>query len=107
MFLTRRLRENGSAPKAKARRPGFPPRVEGLEDRAVPADVGDTLAVALPTALGPAAGTYTMPSQSVGDGHFGALDVDLYRIDATAGQVLKATTAAPGGNGNNTADTLL
>jgi hypothetical protein len=82
------------------------PRVERLEQRLVP-DAGDTLAVALQTGLGPAAGSYTMPSEYLGDGRFRALDVDLYRLDARAGQMLKATTSAPAGNGNNTADTIL
>jgi hypothetical protein len=81
------------------------PWLESLEDRTV-LDVGDSLGSALLTGLGPAAGTYTMPSEFMGDGRFKTLDVDLYRFDAQAGQALKATTSAPSGT-NNTADTIL
>lgn len=105
MFLSRWLKPTTKPCTNKDRR-RFRPTVEGMEVRVNPADVGDTLGAALATGLGPTAGTYTMPNQDIGDGRFGALDVDLYRVDARAGQVIRATTSAPG-NANNTANTLL
>jgi hypothetical protein len=73
-----------------------------LEDRITP-DAGDTLQHALNTHLGPDVGMYAMPSEHLGDGNFGALDVDLYTFKARAGEVLTATTApALGGTSVNT-----
>lgn len=57
---------------------------------------GDTLAAAAPTGLGPADGTFTAAAK-VGDNFFERKDVDLYRIDAAAGQVLTTQTAQPAG----------
>src|SRR5262249_50958286 len=59
--------------------------------------VGDTIATALDTRLGPNAGTYTMPTTRIGDGLFVSRDVDLYQFRVQAGQVLTATTSLPAG----------
>src|SRR5262249_39237105 len=67
-------------------------RVEGLEERVV-LDVGDTLATAELTGLGPGPGNYSMYVESLGDGAFGARDVDLYRFQANAGTILLARTS--------------
>src|SRR5439155_10713147 len=81
------------AKKAQARtRSAFcRPRLEWLEQRVVP-DVGDTISAALNTHLGTSVGTYTMLSEHLGDGSYGALDVDMYAFKAKAGQVMTATT---------------
>jgi hypothetical protein len=70
--------------------------VEALEDRIV-LDVGDTLATALNTLLGPGAGSFTQASEPIGDGPFGTRDVDLYQFQANAGLRLTATTSQPPG----------
>src|SRR5262249_32387130 len=62
-----------------------------------PPDVGDTFATAQVTTLGPAAGTYAVPNQHIGDGAYGARDVDMYRIQATAGQLLTVSFGLPAG----------
>jgi hypothetical protein len=73
-----------------------------LEDRVVP-DAGDTLQLALNTHIGPSAGTYTLLSEHLGDGPYGALDVDLYSFKAKAGEALTVTTApAAGGTAMDT-----
>lgn len=69
------------------------------------ADVGDDISTALVTGLGSAPGAYTMPIERLGDGAYGANDVDLYRIEALRGQLFTAITSYPGtGLG---ADTIL
>src|SRR5262249_20627604 len=60
-------------------------------------DVGDTLATALNTNLGPANGSYTMPWEVMGNGPNGRNDVDIYRFQANAGGRLTATTPLPPG----------
>lgn len=67
-------------------------RLEWLEDRTVP-DVGDTLAAALVTNLGPAPGSYSMYVEGLGDGAFGSRDVDLYRIQAGVNTILTARSS--------------
>jgi hypothetical protein len=62
-----------------------------------PPDVGDTLATAQVTTLGPAAGTYAVPNQHIGDGAYGARDVDMYTVQATAGQLLTVSFGLPAG----------
>src|SRR5262249_20090186 len=61
--------------------------LEPLEDRVV-LDAGDTLASALHTGLGPAAGTFFQPIETIGDNAYGSNDVDIYQFDAAAGQAL-------------------
>ena len=73
------------------------PLLERLEERITP-DVGDTLAAALNTHVGPGAGSYTLASEHLGDGSYGALDVDLYSFKAKSGEALTvATSPAAGG----------
>src|SRR5262249_50403276 len=62
-----------------------------------PDAIGDTIATAFDTNLGPAGGTFTRPSERIGDGAFTTLDVDLYQFQAVAGQRLVATTSRPPG----------
>ena len=57
---------------------------------------GDTIAAAQATGLGPAAGTFNATAK-IGDGLFPLKDVDLYRVDANAGQLLSAVTSLPVG----------
>jgi hypothetical protein len=72
--------------------------LEPLEVREAPAvDVGDTLKAALNTHLGPTPGTYTDLSDQIGDGKYGALDVDMFQFKAVAGEVLMAKTSLPVG----------
>jgi hypothetical protein len=87
-----RLRAARTTPRSKPR--GSRLIVERLEDRLC-LDAGDTLATALLTGLGPATGNYVMTREELGDGDFGARDVDLYRIEAQAGQALTATMLPP------------
>src|SRR5262245_3212699 len=70
----------------------------------MPDAAGDTLATAQATALGPATGTFTATAK-IGDGLYLGRDVDLYRLDAVAGQLLTATTALP--SGGAAVDTVL
>src|SRR5262249_39306151 len=74
------------------------------EERVVP-DAGDTLQAAVNTHIGPSVGTYTLPSEHLGDGTFGALDVDLYTFKAKAGQALTASTSPAAGG--TSMDTIL
>lgn len=67
-------------------------------------DIGDTLATAELTQLGPASGTYEIDSQ-LGDGPQAALDVDLFQFTATAGSTLRIETSALAGGTN--VDTML
>ena len=84
----------------------FRPRLEPLEVREAPAaDVGDTLKAALNTHLGPTAGTYTDLRDQIGDGKYGALDVDMFEFKANAGEALTATTLLP--TGGTSMDTIL
>ena len=69
------------------------------------ADVGDSIATAEVTGLGPAPGSYAMPMERIGDGPFGLNDVDLYRIEAQRGQLITAITSYPGSG--LLADTIL
>jgi hypothetical protein len=62
-----------------------------------PDAVGDTIATALDTQLGPNAGTYTMPSSRIGDGLYVSRDVDMYEIRSQAGLVLTVSTSVPAG----------
>jgi hypothetical protein len=69
------------------------------------ADVGDDISTALVTGLGSGPGTYTMPIERLGDGSYGANDVDLYRIEALRGQIFTAIASYPGSG--VVADTIL
>lgn len=60
------------------------------------ADFGDDIGTASITGLGPAAGSFTVPLEIIGDGSFGANDVDLYRVEAQRGQLVTAITSYPG-----------
>jgi len=98
-----------SAPRAKKsqarKRPATcRPRLELLEDRLV-LDVGDSFGSALLTGLGPTVGSYTMPSEYIGDGRFKNLDVDLYQFTGKSGELIKAVTSPPATG--NVADTYL
>jgi hypothetical protein len=62
-----------------------------------PDAVGDTLATALNTQLGPNSGSYTMPSSHIGDGLYVSRDVDMYQFRSQAGLVLTVTTTLPAG----------
>jgi hypothetical protein len=59
--------------------------------------VGDTIATALNTQLGPNAGAYTMPSTRIGDGLYVSRDVDMYQIRSQAGLVLTVNSSVPSG----------
>jgi hypothetical protein len=78
--------------KRRRRLAFFRPRLEWLEERINP-DVGDTMQLAVNTHVGPSVGSYTMLSEHLGDGPYGAADVDMYSLKAKAGQVLTATTS--------------
>lgn len=58
-------------------------------------DVGDTLNTARVTKIASPGDRFTLPSTSIGDGPRGNLDVDLYRINATAGSTLTARSSLP------------
>jgi hypothetical protein len=60
------------------------------------ADAGDEIGTASITGLGPAAGSFTVPFEVIGDGPFAANDVDLYRVEGQRGQLLTAITSYPG-----------
>jgi hypothetical protein len=75
---------------------GFRPRLEPLEKRITP-DAGDTLNTAVLTGLGPTVGSYSVPSEHLGDGTFGSKDVDMYQVNVNAGQFLSARTSQPAG----------
>jgi hypothetical protein len=63
-------------------------------------DVGDTLSAGLLTGLGTTPGNnvgHFSKTSRIGNGPNGAKDVDLYRIDATAGDILNAQTFRPTG----------
>jgi hypothetical protein len=64
---------------------------------ASPADVGDTLATALATGLGPNSGSYKNTA-ALGGSAAGAADVDLYRLQAAVGSTLTAGEATPAGD---------
>ncbi len=57
-------------------------------------DVGDTLALARTTSLDQNGDRFVMNSSKIGDGSHAAQDVDLYRIQATAGSQLSAELLA-------------
>jgi hypothetical protein len=57
---------------------------------------GDTIATAQATGLGPAPNTFNATAR-IGDGLYPLKDVDLYRVDANAGQLLTAVTSLPSG----------
>src|SRR5262249_32839527 len=59
---------------------------------------GDTLATALATGFGPAAGTYTHAA-NIGDNFFTNRDVDIYGFSANAGQRFSASIAGVTTNG--------
>ncbi len=66
-------------------------------------DLGDTVLTALNTGVGPGVGSYYRPCEVIGNGAFERRDVDLYRIQATAGQVLTALTGrVPDGDHGDT-----
>jgi V8-like Glu-specific endopeptidase len=67
-------------------------------------DVGDTLAMAEVTGIGPGSGAYTH-STSIGIGGHGDKDVDLYRFVAAAGSTVLLSTSLPAGG--NPMDTIL
>lgn len=72
-------------------------RVESLEDRVAPAaDVGDTLQHALNTRLA-GAGTYTLAAEELGNGRYGARDVDLYKFDTRGTELLRVSLGTPPG----------
>jgi hypothetical protein len=104
MSLRSWLRTLSATASARPRSARHRPLLEALEDRTV-MDVSDTLQHALNTHLGPAVGAYTMSSEQLGDGNYGALDVDLYQFKANAGEVLTATTSLP--TGGTPVDTYL
>src|SRR5262245_13180497 len=80
-------------------------RLEALEDRNL-LDVGDTLATALATMLGPPPGTYALTNEFLGDGTFGDRDVDIYRFQVGApGSPVRARTNGPCDSGGM--DTIL
>jgi subtilisin-like proprotein convertase family protein len=58
-------------------------------------DVGDALAGARRTSLDRLGDRFIMPNTAIGDGSYGARDVDLYRFTASAGSTLTAVTAQP------------
>src|SRR5262249_31207556 len=62
-----------------------------------PDAIGDTIATALDTQLGPNAGTYTAPSTRIGDGLYVSRDVDMYQFRVQAGQIFSASTSVPVG----------
>src|SRR5437764_5832916 len=53
---------------------------------------GDTLATAQATNLEPTAGTFSATAK-IGDGLYPVKDVDLYRVDVNAGQILTAISS--------------
>ncbi len=57
-------------------------------------DAGDTLNTARVTNIAGPGDRFTLPSTSIGDGPRGNLDVDLHRINATAGSTLTARSFA-------------
>src|SRR5262249_56887345 len=57
---------------------------------------GDTITTALATGLGPTAGSFSHTAR-VGDGLYPQDDVDLYRVDVAAGQLLRIMTSQPAG----------
>jgi hypothetical protein len=59
------------------------------------ADIGDTLATALNTGVGPGVGSYFLPAEVLGNGPQGRKDVDIFRFQATAGQTVSIRTALP------------
>ena len=65
----------------------------------LPSDAGDTLATARATRLlALAAGDhFVLASAKIGDGTYGAKDVDLYRLTAAAGNSITAITSPAGG----------
>ena len=66
-------------------------------------DHGDTLVRALPVTLGPTSSLAVYYTENIGDGAYGAKDVDLYKFTVTAGDTLTATTGPrSGGEGMNT-----
>ncbi len=67
-------------------------------------DVGDTLAAAKLTGIGPASGVFTYRT-AIGDGEHGSKDVDIYRFDAAAGTTVSLTTSLP--DGGEPMDTVL
>src|SRR5262249_12482969 len=69
------------------------------------ADVPDTIDTALDTGMGPLTPSYTMPMENIGNGRWGAKDVDMYKFTANAGERLTAQTSLP--PGGIPADTVL
>ncbi len=67
-------------------------------------DIGDTLATATVTGLGPNSGTYTNATL-IGDGSHTTRDVDIYQFQASAGSSLILTTTLP--SGGTSMDTML
>jgi hypothetical protein len=63
---------------------------------ASPTNIGDTLATALPTGLGPTSGSYSKTT-TLGDSAEGAADVNMFSFQAATGSTLTATTATPTG----------
>lgn len=85
--------------RRRVSRPGrirYRPLLTPLEERIVP-DVGETLATALDTGLGPGRGSFAT-IEFVGDGPSGNRDVDLYRFQALLGSTVTATTSQPPGS---------
>lgn len=70
--------------------------LESLEERVV-LDVGDTLGTAMATGLGPRSGSYVMPTERLGDGPFGARDVDMFQFQAASQSRFEARTSLPPG----------
>ncbi len=68
-------------------------------------DVGDTAAAALLVPIGPGVSSFFLNCEVIGNGVQNRRDVDMYRIQATAGQVLTAATFLP--PGGDSGDTVL
>jgi hypothetical protein len=82
-------------PGARPRRRSHPCLyLERLDERTL-LDVGDTLGAALPTGIGLDASQFVQFAEQVGDGPFGTGDVDLYRLQASAGSGFVAETSRP------------
>ncbi|SIO26764.1 FG-GAP repeat-containing protein [Singulisphaera sp. GP187] len=59
-------------------------------------DIGDTRQTAMTTGLG-TGGHYVQPNGAIGDGPFGAADVDVYQFTAAAGTTFTAVSSQPSG----------
>jgi len=69
--------------------------IAALPDLTPPADVGDTIAGSQTVTI--ATGQSLNVAAKIGDGSFGNKDVDVYRIDLTAGDLLRLTVSSNAG----------